>query len=429
MLLNIIIILLTFVFTSIMVAAEFAIVRVRKSALINRQNERKHKGLPPSKKINNAIKIVSHLNDYLSTTQIGITISGIILGWLGERTFSLIFEDLGIQVAVASIFSIAVLTYLEVVLTELIPKNIAIGFSEKVLLFVTTPLIIFHFSFLPFIKVLNGSTNVIMKLLHLPNVQEEDVFSKSEILQIAQSSQSQTDLSEPDIQFMQKAFKFSQKTLKDIMIPRTKIIYVDLSQNVQDVLNFMIEKDVTRVLVTNDHDKDDVIGYIYLNDLLKITDKNAAMLSSIIKEVPRLQGSSSLNEAHALMNQKRVPLIVINDEYGGVDGLVTDKDISEELFGELRDEKIDIDESLIKQVDENTFIIKGDTPLSEFFNYFDLENNINDSNITTIGRYIDVKNNHSQTKVGDKITINNFTIEVLKTEDAFVSELKLSRTN
>ncbi|MFR6558720.1 MAG: CNNM domain-containing protein, partial [Weissella confusa] len=169
LLISVIVIILVLLFATLFVAAEFALVKVRKSALVELQEEREK----PSRQIATAIHMVENLNEYLSTTQVGITLAGLILGWMGEETIAHLLLEGGFLKemtgasagVIASVIALVFLTYVEVVFTELVPKNVAIDFPVKVALFVATPLRLFHVIFYPFVWLLNVSATGVTRLM------------------------------------------------------------------------------------------------------------------------------------------------------------------------------------------------------------------------------------------------------------------------
>ena len=190
---NLIIILIVFYFAAFFVAAEFAIVSVRKSAIESAlENEEGNQ-----RKLKLALKMVTNMNEYLSTTQVGISTTGIILGWIGADTLTKILTDvLGFMpinhattVAISAVLGVVILTYLEVVVTEIVPKNISIDMPLKVMMFIVTPLHYFHVAFYPFVWLLNASASGIVRLVGLkPAGEGQDVLSQSEILSISRNA-------------------------------------------------------------------------------------------------------------------------------------------------------------------------------------------------------------------------------------------------
>ena len=239
---NLIIILVVFYFAAFFVAAEFAIVSVRKSALESALEA----GEGNKRKLKLALNMVSNMNEYLSTTQVGVTTTGIILGWLGADTLATLLTDLlGFMplnktsiVAISAVLGVVILTYLEVVITEIVPKNISIDMPMKVMMFIVTPLHYFHVVFYPFVWLLNVSASGIVKLVGLkPAGEEEDVLSQNEILNISKNAVHGGAIDKDDFVYMQRAFDFNDKVAKDIMIDRTSLEVVDVTDTVRGVIN------------------------------------------------------------------------------------------------------------------------------------------------------------------------------------------------
>ena len=225
---DLVIILVMFFFAGYFVACEFALVQSRPTALQeelddeNTSAKRKHK-------IKLEMKMVMNLNEYLSTTQVGVSLAGIILGWIGESFAVEIFVDLfgasgiGLSSAAAHGFGVVIgvliLTYLEVVFTEILPKNLSIDMPLKVLAVVSGPLHYFHVMFYPFVWLLNVSAAGVVKMLGLPVANENDeALSQSEILSVSKAAVKNGDLEKDDYLYMRRVFELNDKTARDVMI-------------------------------------------------------------------------------------------------------------------------------------------------------------------------------------------------------------------
>ena len=246
LLISVIVIILVLLFATLFVAAEFALVKVRKSALVELQEEREK----PSRQIATAIHMVENLNEYLSTTQVGITLAGLILGWMGEETIAHLLLEGGFLKemtgasagVIASVIALVFLTYVEVVFTELVPKNVAIDFPVKVALFVATPLRLFHVIFYPFVWLLNVSATGVTRLMGMKPANEGDeVYSEAEILSLSRTAARSGELDDADYVFMQRAFEMNDKVAVDIMIDRTQLDVVDITDSVHDTLQRYFE--------------------------------------------------------------------------------------------------------------------------------------------------------------------------------------------
>lgn len=335
---NLIIILVVFYFAAFFVAAEFAIVSVRKSALESALEA----GEGNKRKLKLALNMVSNMNEYLSTTQVGVTTTGIILGWLGADTLATLLTDLlGFMplnktsiVAISAVLGVVILTYLEVVITEIVPKNISIDMPMKVMMFIVTPLHYFHVVFYPFVWLLNVSASGIVKLVGLkPAGEEEDVLSQNEILNISKNAVHGGAIDKDDFVYMQRAFDFNDKVAKDIMIDRTSLEVVDVTDTVRGVINKYLQKKFTRFPVVANNDKDKILGYVYIYDMIRQAQvDDSVRVSKVMRTIITVPEVTPIQKLLQSMVQKQTPIVVVLDEYGGTSGIVTDRDIYEELL-------------------------------------------------------------------------------------------------
>ncbi len=345
---NLIIILIVFYFAAFFVAAEFAIVSVRKSAIESAlENEEGNQ-----RKLKLALKMVTNMNEYLSTTQVGISTTGIILGWIGADTLTKILTDvLGFMpinhattVAISAVLGVVILTYLEVVVTEIVPKNISIDMPLKVMMFIVTPLHYFHVAFYPFVWLLNASASGIVRLVGLkPAGEGQDVLSQSEILSISRNAVTGGAIDKDDFVYMQRAFEFNDKVAKDIMVDRTSLEVVDITDTVHDVIEKYLHKKYTRYPVVANNDKDKILGYVYIYDMIRQAQvDDTVRVSKLMRTIITVPEVTPIQKLLQSMVQKQTPIVVVLDEYGGTSGIVTDRDIYEELFGTVRDEADDV---------------------------------------------------------------------------------------
>ncbi|GAF38656.1 hemolysin-like protein [Agrilactobacillus composti DSM 18527 = JCM 14202] len=424
---NIIIILVIFFLAAFFVAAEFALVQTRASQL----EERLKAGTGSKRKLNNALHMVKNLNEYLSTTQVGTSMTGIILGWIGEDTIRFILvnflgwthllqgQSLNL---VGAILGVAILTYLEVVITEIVPKNISIDMPVKMLMAVVTPLKAFHTVFYPFVWLLNKSALGIVKMIGLkPADEENEVFSQSEILRLTQMSVTGGQMDQNDYLYMQRAFDLNDKVAKDIMVDRTSLYVVDITDSVDDVIKDYLQQGYSRFPVVAENDKDKILGYVYAYDLVRQDQVDGKVgISRLLRSIITVPESMPIQDILNQMIKRQTPIVVVVDEYGGTSGIVTDKDIYEELFGTVKDEIDDVsDEYIIKQSDK-IFKVSGKTTLYDFERYFHSKiESFEDSEATTVAGYI--IDNYPDLKSDSVIDIDHFEFKVIDYEHAYVN--------
>ncbi len=428
---NLIIILITFFFAAFFVACEFALVQTRPSALEEKIAERDK----PSAKLNRAMKMVTNLNEYLSTTQVGVSLAGIILGWIGE-TF---FVDLllgGMAPAhlntatthtISVIVGVLLLTYLEVVFTEIVPKNISIDMPMKVLMLIVTPLHYCHILFYPFVWLLNTSASGVVRLMGLKVANESDeVFSQAEILNLSRSAVEGGQLEKNDLVYMQRAFELNDKVAKDIMIDRTQLEVIDITSSVKEALNVYLQERFSRLPVVADGDKDKVLGYVYNYDLIRQQQVDSSVrVDKLIRDISTTPETTPITEVLQQMIKKRTPIVVVVDEYGGTSGIITDKDIYEELFGTVRDEIDDANDQYIFKQPNGTFQVNGKMTTYDFERYFntDIKGFETTETVTMAGFIID---NYPNVKVNDVIQLKNFDLKVLDYENSFINWLEVT---
>ncbi len=348
-----ILITLFFVFLNgFFVAAEFAIVKVRSSQLEVKIQEGNRFAIL-------AKKITHHLDAYLAATQIGITISSLALGWIGEPVVSTMitgfldligvnFEStdiLGFTITVHGI-SIGVafflITTLHIVLGELAPKSIAIQRSEQATLFVAYPLQAFYLICRPFIWMLNGIAGLLIRAIGLHIVSEQESYSSDELKylvdQVKENGTSENNAG-PDFELIQNAFDFSERTAKQIMVPRTQVVAIDANDYDAEKLEYVIEEGFSRIPCYEDN-IDNTIGVVHIKDILKKMRTTTELIDirSIVRPVSFIPETKRIGQLLKEFQLKHQQIAMVLNEYGGVEGLITMEDILEELVGEIQDE-------------------------------------------------------------------------------------------
>lgn len=416
---NFIIIIITFIFAAFFVAAEFALVQARVTALEEMQAKRDK----PSTKINRAIKMVTNLTEYLSTTQVGVSICGIILGWVGEGTIEALLTDAlslpswslnnSVIHVISAIVGVLLLTYFEVVLTEIVPKNISIDIPIKTLMFVTTPLHYFHITFYPFVWLLNSSANGIVKMLGMkPADESQDVLSQIEIISLSRNAVKGGELEHNDLLYMERAFDFNDKVAKDIMIDRTQLTVIDINKTVNDAIKLYLKTKYSRLPVVADNDKDKILGYVFNYDLIRQKQINGDVsLAKVLRHMPTTPETTPITEVLKLMISTRVPMVVVVDEYGGTSGIITDKDIYEELFGTVRDEIDNVSDNMISKIGKNQYRVDGKTTIYDFERFFHVElKDSEDSDVVTLSGY--VLDNYHNIHEGETIKLADLDLKI-----------------
>ncbi|MCM3786665.1 hemolysin family protein [Neobacillus mesonae] len=361
-------------FSAFFVAVEFAIVRVRTSRLDQLIAEGNKKALAVR-------QVVANLDGYLSACQLGITITSLGLGWLGEPTIEKIlhplFERMAVPETVGSLLSFIIafmlITYLHVVVGELAPKTVAIRKAETVAMLTAKPIIWFNKVMYPFIFILNGSANGLVKLFGVkPASEHEEAHSEEELQIIINESFESGKINQSEFGYVSRIFAFDEMLAKEIMVPRTDMVCLYVNKSVEENLAIIREEQYTRFPVVNEN-KDDIIGIINTKQFfLEYYGDNSSSIdiASLIHPIPAVHETTPVKELLHKMQQEGNHIAILVDEYGGTSGMVTIEDVLEQIVGEIRDEFDADEEEEIQIVDENYVIFNGKVSLSKVNDMF-----------------------------------------------------------
>lgn len=382
------------------VAAEFALVRSRRTRLeaMIRSGD---------KLARIALRATSNISRVLSACQLGVSLASLGLGWLAATMLAQLFEGLfgslpfaigvSARVTVASIVAYAFLTYLHVVLGELTPKAAALNSPEGVAKWLAPPLLGFAWIMSPFIWILHRSANVLLRAMGQPAAgAEEAVHSPEELRLLVEQSQEGGALEQGNADLIDAVFEFSEKNAREVMTPRTEIIALEVDAPLLEVLKIVEETGFSRYPVYEES-IDDIIGLILIKDLLRILVPAAAGepaagagfgIRKLLRPVHVIPGSREVEDVLADFKRLKEHMAVVLDEYGGTAGVVTMEDLLEEIVGEILDEydtpEDDADEPVLSRAGET--VISGSTNIGEINERFSLE--VPDEDATTIGGFV-----------------------------------------
>lgn len=367
------------------VAAEFAMVKVRSSridALALEGNNLRARV---------AAGILDNLNAYLSACQLGITLASLALGWIGEPAVAKLVEpilagflpDFVIQ-TISFIIAFSIITAFHITLGEQVPKTYAIREAEKVTLLAAIPMLIFYKIMYPFIWFLNGSSNWMLRRAGVePDGEHESVHTEEEILVLMQESHKGGYIDNSEMAMLDNIFDFSETHAREIMIPRTEMVCLYANVSFEENKETAIKEMHTRYPVCSP-DKDNIIGFVHIKDILKRWD-GLDNLAEIIRPITTVPESMSINSLLKLMQKRRTEMALLIDEYGGTSGLVTMEDIIEEIVGEIHDEFDDTAPS-IQKLDDETHSVNGLLLIEEFNDHFGTD--IETDDFDTIGGWV-----------------------------------------
>lgn len=406
---NLVLFVLLIAMTGFFVATEFAIVKVRQTRIDQLITEGNRKAIK-------AKKVLSHLDEYLSACQLGITITALGLGWIGEPTahkvFTPLMEMAGIDGSLAKwlsfAFAFAVVTFTHVVIGELAPKTFAIEQAEKITLRFAGPLIIFHIVTYPLIKILNGSARVLTSLFGLKlSTEHEEAHSEEELRMILSDSYKSGEINPSEYKLVNRIFEFDERIAKEIMVPRTEMIGFNKETTLNNVFELMNEEQYTRYPVM-DGDKDHVIGIVNMKHLLSAIVMDAKNGQKTVEEymqpVIRIIDTVPINSLLLKFQRESIHMAILLDEYGGTSGLVTIEDVIEEIVGDIRDEFDEDEEPEIQKVADGHFKFNGKVLLEQVNSMLGVQ--IDEEDIDTIGGWF--MSQHDNIKEGVFFEKNGF---------------------
>lgn len=425
---NLVVLAILIALTAFFVASEFAIIRVRSTRIEQLIEEGNKKAMA-------AKKVITHLDEYLSACQLGITVTALGIGWLGEPAVARLLEPLIIKLqvpesmthAIAVSLTFILITFIHVVVGELAPKTVAINKAEKITLMASRPLILFYRVLFPFIWLLNGSSRLITRLFGLKPVTENEMaHSEEELRLILSESYKSGEINQSEFKYVNKIFEFDDRIAKEIMVPRTEMVTLSKDDTVQTFLDVMHEEKFTRYPIV-DGDKDHVIGMVNIKEIMTDLVKNPGIasltLESHVRPIIRVIDSTPISELLVKMQKERIHMAILMDEYGGTSGLVTVEDIVEEIVGEIRDE-FDMDEvPEIQKIDEDHYIVDSKVLISEVNDLLGIE--IDDEDIDTIGGWILAGN--YDVKEGDTYHFDSYSFKILEMDDHHIKFIDITK--
>ncbi|MBJ7996391.1 hemolysin family protein [Bacillus mycoides] len=425
---NLIMVVVLIACTAFFVAIEFAIVKVRGSKIDQFVLEGKKGALA-------AKKVTSNLDEYLSACQLGITVTAMGLGALGEPTIERLlhplFDKWNINPSIAGVLSLGIaftiMTYLHVVVGELAPKTFAIQKAEKVTLLLSAPLIWFYKIMYPFIRLLNGSARMITGMFGLKPASEHDVaHTEEELRLILSESYERGEINQAEYKYVNNIFEFDNRIAKEIMVPRTEIIGLHVDNSLADHMKIIRDEKYTRYPVFGE-DKDEIIGMVNVKDFfIRYMNKETKEFSSIqsyTRPVIEVIETIPIHNLLLQMQKKRIPLAVLYDEYGGTAGIVTIEDILEEIVGEIRDEYDEDERPPIQQMNEGHIVVEGKVLISELNDLLGLH--MNDSDVDTIGGWILMQNYDIQE--GQTVNSEGYAFKILSKDPHQIKRVEIQK--
>jgi putative hemolysin len=398
------------------VAAEYALVTVRRTRL----HELEQQG---NRRARLVLSLTQEPPRFIAAMQLGVTVTSLAIGALGEHALTHAFEPL-MATIIAVAIALLLLTFFHVVIGELVPKGLSLGYSEQTALFVALPVRGFFFVFKPLIWVLQRSSDITLRALGLePPGADGAVYSEAELKMLLERSTVEGELKEEEQEMLYKVFDFADKEATDVMVPRPEVVALSADLPPEEALRAVLESPYTRYPVyreTPEH----IIGVLHLRDLLIAMNERgmaAVKVDEILRPphiVPETKDIAALLREFRRTNQH---MAIVVDEYGDMEGIVTLEDVLEEIVGEIEDE-FDLPDESIERIDEHRILIHGTFPIDDFNEQFEKSLPIEDYH--TMGGYIFGMLGRAP-EAGDQIEADGLRFKVIQVEGTRIERLEV----
>ena len=376
-------------------------------------------------------KLLDNETNFLSTIQVGITLAGFFSSATAAGQMSDLFSGwlLSLNIPYAETIAVVVITLLLSVLTlifgELLPKKIALTSPEKIAMNVAGPINIVRVLTIPLVKFLSGSCNLICQLIGLNKYLVEDKVSEEEIISVVEEGVEDGTLDVEKQKMIESVLKFNDLTATDIMTPRIKVFMIDVEEPLSEYLNDIFEQKFTRIPVYKET-RDNIIGLIHVRDLMQaIIEKGVenVKIDKVMRKALYVRDMMKINKLFQVMKDTKNQIAILLDEFGGVSGIATMEDIVEEVVGNIYDEYDD--EKNFIRLNDNQYLVNGDTPIQEVNRDLDLEFDEENNNYDTIGGLV-LATLDTFPKGGEVLTFDNIEIVVQKVKNQKIETLRIT---
>jgi putative hemolysin len=349
------------------VGAEYGLVTSRRTRIL----ELEHQGNRRARAVR---RITSDPPRFIAAMQLGVTIASLAIGALGEQVLAHRFDQVMASVLAVAL-ALLIVTFLHVVLGELVPKGIALGHPERTALAVSTPVRAFFFVFRPLIWLLQRSTELVLGVLNLePPTGEGEAHSEAELRMLLSSSAEQGEIEQEEQEMLYKVFDFADKEVSDVMVPRPEVVALSIDLPPEEALQAVLDSPYTRYPVYRSS-LDEIVGILHVRDLIAaMHDRGIAVVDveEIVRPAIMVPETKDLGALLTEFRRTNQHMAIVIDEYGAVEGIVTLEDLLEEIVGEIEDE-FDLPDETVEQVDQDTVRIDGTFTIDDFNEQFELD--------------------------------------------------------
>ncbi len=392
-----------------------------------------------NKKAKQIKKMLNHPSKFLATIQIGITFAGFLSSAFAAENFAgelapVLYNwipniNIAVWNKIAIIIITIILSYFTLIFGELVPKRLAMKYSEKIAYGSVGIIRAISIIMSPFVKFLTFSTNIVSKIFGVSENEEETV-TEEEIRMMVDVGEEKGAIDEEEKTMINNVFEFNDKIVSEIMIPRTEIYAVDMNLSISEAIEEMTENEDFRYsrIVVYDENIDDVKGIVYLKDILLSGKNKNTKIKNLVKEAYFVRDTKPVNELFEELRRNRKQIAIAVDEYGGTSGLVTMEDILEEIVGEIYDEYDEV-EDIYQEIDENTFILSGSMAIYEVEGLLNIE--IEDGDYDTLSGYLIEELGRIPSEKEKKIVVEtpDITYKIEEIKDKRITRVKACKNN
>ncbi len=346
------------------VAGEYSLVTVRRT----RVKELAEEGSRTARAV---VKITSDPPHFIAAMQLGVTLTSLAIGALGEQVLSELFDE-WVATVLAVLVAFLIITFLHVVVGELVPKGLALSYSERIALAVSTPVRLFFFVFRPLIWFLQRSSELAQRAIGIdPSFTEGEAHSEAELKMLLEVSTQHGEIEQDEREMLNKVFDFAEKEVADVMVPRPDVVALSIGLTPEQAMAGMLESPYTRYPVYRET-LDDIVGILHVRDLVASMHSGALhsdSLDHLVRSAYVVPETKDLRALLAEFRRTSQHMAVVVDEYGATAGIVTLEDLLEEIVGEIEDE-FDLPDESVERIDETTIRLDGSFTIDDFNEQF-----------------------------------------------------------
>ncbi len=399
------------------VAAEYGLVTARRTRITELRDQ-------GNQRARLVLRITANPPRFIAAMQLGVTITSLAIGALGEPVFAHIFEPIPATL-VSFALAFLVITYLHVVIGELVPKGIALGHSESTALFVSRPVSWFFVLMRPLIWVLEHSTDGVLRVLGLESPGEErSALSEAELKMLLDRSTQSGELEQQEQEMLYKVFDFADKEVSEVMVPRPDVVALSIELPPEQALAAVIDSPYTRYPVYRET-LDNVVGILHVRDLFSaLVDRGIAnvVIEEIVRDAYIIPETKDLAAMLTEFRRTNQHMAIVVDEYGAMQGIVTLEDLLEEIVGEIEDE-FDLPDESIERIDDDTIRIAGTFPIDDFNEQFGTR--LTGEDYHTVGGFVFGLLGRAP-GMGDSLDFDGMRFDVLEVEGSRILKLAVT---